>query len=324
MVFHRGPKLHVGTQLKPGSARQPGSGPQAQLGDRQKIYQFLRHLLKSSYLVAQAFYPVPAQAEACGHSNTRLIATRYHKSILSRSPVPAGNPKNARPMTQPRPNLPDAAADFRFLLARGYPRQNALTLVGNRYGLDHATRQLLHRGVFAPVVAAARRARLQLLRNVPGRPLALDGHNVLITLECAARGLPLVAADDGFIRDVGEISGAFKVSPATDRVLAQLADYLAHHPTGPVDVFYDAPLSRSGELARRTREVFASRNLTVQAAAVPVPERLLSAFTGVIATSDTALIDAHAAVVDLAGEIIRRHSSWRPISLRQPEPAVEP
>ena len=125
----------------------------------------------------------------------------------------------------------------------------------------HTARRLLHRGVFAPEVAAARRAKLRRLRDLPGRPLALDGHNVLITLECAGRGLPLVAADDGFIRDVGEISGAFKVSPATDRVLALVADYLADHTAGPVEVFYDAPLSLSGELARRTREIFASRGL---------------------------------------------------------------
>ena len=132
-----------------------------------------------------------------------------------------------------------------------------------------------------------------------------------------------MAADDGFIRDVGEVSGAFKVSPATDRVLARVADYLADNQAGPVEVFYDAPLSLSGELARRTREVFASRNLTVQAAAVPVPERQLSGFIGAIATSDTALIDAHATVVDLAGEIIRRHPSWRLIYLREPDLGVE-
>ena len=226
-------------------------------------------------------------------------------------------------MTESWPNLPDAAADFRFLLGRGYPRKNALDLVGNRYGLDAIGRRLLHRGVFAPAVAAARRAKLRRLRDVPGRPLALDGHNVLITLECASRGLPLVAADDGFIRDVGEISRAFKVSPDTDRVLALAADYLADHAPGPVEVFYDAPLSLSGELARRTREAFASRGLKVQAAAVPVPERRLAGFTGAIATSDTALIDAHATVVDLAGEIIRRRPSWRLIYLREPDLGIE-
>ena len=226
-------------------------------------------------------------------------------------------------MNQSWPNLPEAASDFRFLLARGYPRQAALTLVGNRHGLDETARRLLHRGVFAPELAGARRAKLRRLRELPGQSLALDGHNVLITLECAARMLPLVAADDGFIRDVGEISGAFKVSPATDRVLALVADYLADHTAGPVEVFYDAPLSLSGELSRRTREVFASRGLAVQAAAVPVPERRLSGFTGAIATSDTALIDLHATVVDLAGEIIRRHPAWRLIYLGEPGPGVE-
>jgi hypothetical protein len=211
--------------------------------------------------------------------------------------------------------LKEPTADFRYLLARGYPRRAALTLVGNRYRLAHTARQLLHRGVFAPAVAAARRAKLRRLREFPGQPLALDGHNVLITLECAGRGLPLVAADDGFIRDVGQISRAFRVSPATDRVLTLIADYLAAQASGPLQVFYDAPLSLSGELAGRTREILASRGLTVQARAVPVPERELAAFDGPIATSDTALIDAHAPVVDLAGEIIRGQPAWQVISL---------
>jgi hypothetical protein len=225
-------------------------------------------------------------------------------------------------MTESWPNLPAAAADFRYLLARGYPRQAALALVGNRYNLDDLARRLLHRGVFAPEVAAARRAKLRLLRDLPGLPLALDGHNVLITLECAARRLPLVAADDGWLRDVGEVSRAFTPSEATDRALTLIAAYLADHVTGPLQVFYDAPLSLSGELARRTREIFVSPLQDVWAAAVPVPERHLAVFPGAIATSDTALIDAHATVVDLAGEIIRRHPDWQPVVLAEPAPGI--
>ena len=226
-------------------------------------------------------------------------------------------------MTESWPHLQEAAADFRYLLARAYPRPAALTLVGNRYGLSRTARQLLHRGVFAPAVALARRAKLRRLRDLPGRPLALDGHNVLITLECASRGLPLVAADDGFIRDVGQVSRAFKVSDATDRALTLVADYLAAQAPGPLQVFYDAPLSLSGELAGRTREIWASRGLAVQAAAVPVPERELAAFPGPIATSDTALIDAHETVVDLAGEIIRGQPQWSVIDLRDEDAAAK-
>jgi hypothetical protein len=125
---------------------------------------------------------------------------------------------------------------------------------------------------------------------LPGRPLALDGHNVLITLECAGRGLPLVAADDGFIRDVGEISGAFKVSPATDRVLALVADYLAAT-TGAVEVFR-RPLSRAvSYLAHPHRLGIRPGGGRAGAGAE------LSGFPGP-STSDTSLIDAHATVVD--------------------------
>jgi hypothetical protein len=226
---------------------------------------------------------------------------------------------------QPKPGFEigcrDAAADFRYLLARGYPRPAALVLVGNRYGLSRTARQLLHRGVFAPAAAAARRARLRLLQEVAGRPLGLDGHNVLITLECALRQLPLVAADDGFVRDVGQVSRSFRPSRETDRVLALVLDYLgAQTLLSPVAVFYDAPLSLSGELARRTAALAADRGLNLTAAAVPVPERELQGFSGPIATSDTALIEAQPLVVDLAGEIIRRQLGLRPLELDAPGP----
>ncbi|OGP71360.1 MAG: hypothetical protein A2Y80_08775 [Deltaproteobacteria bacterium RBG_13_58_19] len=82
-------------------------------------------------------------------------------------------------MTAPRADFQIAATDFRYLLSRGYSRPAALALVGDRYQLDHTARQILHRGVFAPEVAQARRAKLRLLRDLPGQPLGIDGHNVL-------------------------------------------------------------------------------------------------------------------------------------------------
>ena len=83
-------------------------------------------------------------------------------------------------------------------------------------------------------------------------------------------------------------------------------------------VFYDAPLSLSGELARLTMEAAAARGLKLTAAAVPVPERELQDFPGPVATSDTALIDAHPVAVDLAGEISRRVLGRQPLELGEP------
>jgi hypothetical protein len=203
-------------------------------------------------------------------------------------------------------SLQQAAVDFRYLLNRGYPRENSLALVSNRYGLPRAARQLLHRGVFADTVAQARRAKLHLLNTLAGQPLALDGHNVLITLESALFGRVLVAADDGFIRDIAQLSRAYRDSPITRQALTLLAAYVSRHRPGPLTILFDAPMKRSGELAEHTRHLFAAQGLIAQARAVPVPERELLKFSGAVATSDTHLIDAKETIVDLAGEIIRR------------------
>ncbi len=213
--------------------------------------------------------------------------------------------------------LQQAARDFRYLLNRGYPRENSLTLVGNRYDLPRRERQLLYRGVFAGLVAAARKAKLWQLADLAGQPLALDGHNVLITLESAIQGLPLVAADDGFLRDVSQISRAYRDSPITRQALALMAEFVSRHHPGPLTILFDAPMKRSGELAHLTREIFGAQGLYTEARAVPVPEHELLEFPGPVATSDTHLIDSKEVVVDLAGEIIRGELSGQNLKLLQ-------
>jgi hypothetical protein len=60
----------------------------------------------------------------------------------------------------------------------------------------------------------------------------------------------------------------------------------------------------SGELAQELRSLLKKENLSGDAKAVKVPEKILIGFPGVIATSDTAIIDQSKEVVDLAGDII--------------------
>lgn len=213
--------------------------------------------------------------------------------------------------------LMPAARDFRFLLSRGYPRQAALTLVGNRYNLAGEARQILHRGVFSPAATAARRGKLCPVAQLAGRPLAVDGHNVIITLECAHQGLPLVAADDGFIRDIGRLSRSYRPSDLSARVVRSLCGFLSSHGVGPVFFWYDAPMSRSGQLAAMTREVMAACRLAGEARTAPVPEKHLLAFDGAVAGSDTYIIDLSHLVADAAGEIIRQLPQVRIISLEE-------
>jgi hypothetical protein len=62
----------------------------------------------------------------------------------------------------------------------------------------------------------------------------------------------------------------------------------------------------SGKLAEEIRDRLKQVNLPGDAKAVKVPEKILIGFPGVIATSDTAIINASKKVLDLAGHIITR------------------
>jgi hypothetical protein len=206
-------------------------------------------------------------------------------------------------MGQDRAGLSAAAADFRWLLDRGYPRGESLTLVGNRHDLNAEARELLHRGVFAQSEAQARRARLIGPDQIKGRVLGLDGHNVIITVESALLGRPLIRADDGVVRDIARLSARFRPTETTEQALTLIVEALGDLAPSEICVMLDKRMSKSGELAAEIRRLFEQAQITGDARAVSVPENELVARDGPVATSDSVLMDQVAAVFDLAGTI---------------------
>ena len=209
-------------------------------------------------------------------------------------------------------SLRRGAEDFRYLLGRGYPRKNSLELVGNRYDLRKDARELLHRGVFSPEDAARRKEKLVSVERLEGAGLAVDGHNVLITIETALGQKPLVVADDGLIRDISGVSSSYKMSDLTLRAIDLIMDILRDSKPKNVFFLFDAPISKSGRLASYVADCLKAAGLAGEGQAVKVPERILMGGRGMVATSDTAIIDRVAKVVDLAGHVIRTRirRSW--------------
>jgi len=202
-------------------------------------------------------------------------------------------------------DLQQAAKDFRHLLDRGYPRKASLELVGNRYNLNFDERHLLHRGVFSDADSEARRTKIISVEAVRNKDLAIDGHNVLITVEAGLSGRPLILADDGFVRDISGLSGSFKKTEMTDKAIRLIVTFLKKWKPRHTLFIFDAPISKSGILAQELRTLLKKEGLPGDALAVKVPERTLIGFQGVVATSDTAIIDRSEKVIDLAGDIIR-------------------
>ena len=203
-------------------------------------------------------------------------------------------------------DLQKAAQDFRYLLNRRYPRKPALELVGNRYQLTSDERHLLHRGIFSKADAAFRQKRKIPIKEIKNEDLAIDGYNVIITIESGLSGRPLILGDDRFIRDISGLSGNFKTTQRTKEALQLIFEMVKKVKPHQTLLLFDAPISKSGELAQEVREQMRMKKIPGDARAISVPEKILVGFPGVIATSDTAIIDSSKKVVDLAGDILKK------------------
>src|SRR5262245_47853623 len=84
------------------------------------------------------------------------------------------------------PRLREAAADFCWLLSRGYAHRSGLKIVGDRHTLTERQRMAVGRCACSDAELAARRGRE--VGQVTGAALWLDGYNVLTTVEAALAG----------------------------------------------------------------------------------------------------------------------------------------
>jgi len=202
--------------------------------------------------------------------------------------------------------LQKAADDFRYLLNRSYPRKAALELVGNRYQLTSDQRHLLHRGVFSDADSEARHKRKIPIERIRRKDFVIDGYNVIITIEAGLSGRPLILGDDGFMRDISGLSANFKKTEKTEEALKLILDVIKKVKPRHTLFLLDAPISMSGNLAQEVRDSLKRENLLGDARTLKVPEKILIGFPGVIATSDTAIIDQSKKVVDLPWYILNK------------------
>ncbi len=196
-----------------------------------------------------------------------------------------------------------AARDLRYLLERGYGLKSSLKLTGDRFRLTARQRHFLFRAVSAPSLAARRRAKKVPLSEVKGSPLAVDTYNVLITTEAALAGAPLVASDDGYLRDIVGAFASYRTNEHTGPALDLIFRVLEEAAPSRVLFLLDQAMSRSGKLAEEIRERMERARLEGEARTVPAPDHHLRLSDSLTATSDSALIDKVERVLDLPAEI---------------------
>ena len=204
---------------------------------------------------------------------------------------------------------PEAYGEYRFLLSRGYPAKGALKLVGDRHRLSRLERNCLFRGTVDDETAETRGRKMIPPGGACGASLGIDWYNVLITVETYLKGGVLFLADDGVTRDAAAVHGSWRPSPVTETATDSIVSALRRIGPGRIDVFLDAPVAFSGELAAELRGRIgeAVPGAAYDVALAASADWPLKRYQGIVASSDSVVLDSASKVLDLA-----RHAlEWR-------------
>jgi hypothetical protein len=213
--------------------------------------------------------------------------------------------------------LDNAIDDYRYLLSRGYGRERAIEIVGERYLLGQKNRLILYRAVYDDETANSHRQKMVSLEEVLEERLSVDGYNVLITVESMLRKKPLILCDDGFIRDISGIYGKHRLSSYSEHALTLIMELLTGVRPSEVRFYYDQQVSRSGELASLTRKLLNRFAVDGNAETARQADNAALRFKAVLATSDTVLIERGERLFDLAAEVVRRSSPTQILAVHQ-------
>jgi len=187
------------------------------------------------------------------------------------------------------PTLAAAASDICWLLSRGYPRESALKLVGDRYALTKRQRTAVGRACCSD---EARDFRLHK-RAVPenGSTLYIDGYNVLTTIEAALGQGVIIKCRDSTFRDIAAMQGTYRKVKETERALSIMAEMAVELKVAEYTIFLDKPVSNSAGLKKRMLETAKAKEQNWHVELVKDPDRILMTLSGVIATSDSHVLD---------------------------------
>lgn len=197
-----------------------------------------------------------------------------------------------------------AVGELSWLLERGYPARAALKLVGDRHALKDRQRKALQRSAAAPRACRQRRRKRVRPGTLAARRIAVDGYNVLLTVEAALSGGVLLIGRDGAMRDLAAMSGHYRRVAVTRRAIDLLADALAELGSGPVHWYLDRPVSNSGRLRRLIEERVDGREPRWTVELADGIDRLLGVSRSVVATADSAILDRCESWFNLARHVV--------------------
>ncbi|GAG54293.1 unnamed protein product, partial [marine sediment metagenome] len=187
-------------------------------------------------------------------------------------------------------NLQSAIADFSLLLTKGYAEKSALKLVGDRFSLTARQRLAIMRSACSDEQLISRSKRRVKIADLAGRPIAIDGYNVLITTEAAMSSGVIFKGRDGCFRDLASIHGTYRKVTETIPAVQLIGNFLKE--AGATDCLWllDSPVSNSGRLKTLIGELAEKNNWNWQVELLMSPDAELIKTAHVVASSDSVVL----------------------------------
>jgi hypothetical protein len=232
------------------------------------------------------------------------------------------------------PRLREAVADFSMLLTKGYADKSALKLVGDRFALTQRQRLAVMRSSCSDQQRQSRLERRMPVEDLAGRPIAIDGYNLLITIEAALSGGLIFQGRDGCFRDLASIHGTYRKVEETVPAVRVIGGFLKEIGVAEALWLLDSPVSNSGRLktllAQLAREnawpweirltispdAELSSQLTVPSSQFPANCQLTTVnrqLPVVVVSTDSVVLDACPKWTNLAAEIITQRLPSAPL-----------
>jgi len=203
-------------------------------------------------------------------------------------------------------DLRSAIIDFSLLLTKGYAEKSALKLVGDRFSLTERQRLAIMRNACSDQQLISRRQREVKIADMVGQPIAIDGYNVLITIEAAMSGGVIFKGRDSCFRDLASIHGTYRKVTETIPAVQLIGNFLKEIGVTEVLWLLDSPVSNSGRLKTLIGELAQKNDWNWEIRLSISPDAELTKTDLIIASSDSVVLDGCKSWTNLAVEIITK------------------
>ena len=181
--------------------------------------------------------------------------------------------------------------ELSWLLSRGYKMTSSLKLVGDRHGLRERQRLAVSRSSCSDQDKQKRRDHCVSVERLRNQSVIVDGFNLMITLEAALSGGPLLIGVDECIRDLSSVHGSYRSVQETQRAITMIGKALQQLGAASVLWLLDRPVSNSGRLASRIAECSVQHGWPWQVDVVLNPDSMIASSPAVAITSDSSILN---------------------------------